>query len=235
MNIRLEGESLISGLTSSIEAIFKAAPKAHLFMTGYPSFWNQDTDACDQVSFKFGCIDNSVLPLIKERRQRMNDLTKKLNGIIKSVVTATSPVGGGSIYFVDVDPYFEGHRFCEEGISEPSYRNSDIWFYPFEYSTGGTLNISAVISNTTNCTSIWDDEGDAGDYFNCELNNAMAADGITIDLSSMSNNVAGNDSLGVLSSGSASLPAFLARIFHPTVNGMTAYKQAVLDVYHGSS
>ncbi|KAJ5632489.1 hypothetical protein N7490_008828 [Penicillium lividum] len=32
MNGRLEDTSLISGLTSSIEAIFKAAPRAHLFM-----------------------------------------------------------------------------------------------------------------------------------------------------------------------------------------------------------
>ncbi|KAJ5976550.1 hypothetical protein N7481_010257 [Penicillium waksmanii] len=239
---RLDNENFIPGLTRSIQAIFNAAPKAQLFMTGYPAFWNAETDACDKVSFKFGCINNSVLPLIRERRRRMNDLTRKLNGIIKRVVTATNPTGGGSIHFVDVDPYFDGHRFCEEGVDEPSYRNSDIWFYPFEYSTGGTLNISASLTHEANsdqCSSIWDDDGDAGDYFNCLLEIGMAADGITIDLGSMPNNVAGDDDLGDLtvervSSGSGSLPAFLARIFHPTVKGMTAYKQALLGVYHGS-
>lgn len=64
----------------------------------------------------------------------------------------------------------------------------------------------------------------------------MAADGVTLDLSSMSNNVAGNDSLGVLSDSSGDiLPDFAARIFHPTVLGMAAYTQAILDVYHGSA
>jgi hypothetical protein len=151
----------------------------------------------------------------------MTDLTKKLNGLIKRVITAITPRGGGFIHFVDVDPYFDGHRFCEEGVSEPSYRNSDISkFYLFEYSTGGTLDIYAVTSETINCTSIWDNEGGVGEYFNCELTNAIAADNITIDLSSMPNNVAGI--------GPASIPAFLARIFHPTVKGMTAYEQAIL-------
>lgn len=241
LNGRLDGPNFVPGLTRSIQAIFNAAPKARVFMTGYPAFWNAETDACDKVSFKFGCINNSVLPLIKERRRRMNDLTRKLNGIIKRVIDATTPRGGGSIHFVDVDPYFDGHRFCENGVDEPSYRNPDIWFYPFEYSTGGTLNISSSLSqqtNSTQCSSILDDNGDSGDYFNCLLNTGMAANDITINLDSLPNNVAGDDNLGNLtasSSGSGSLPAFLARIFHPTIMGMKAYKQAILDVYHGSA
>lgn len=56
----------------------------------------------------------------------MNNLTKRLNELIERVITAITPIGGGSIHFVDVDTYFDGHRFCKEGVSEPSYRNSDI-------------------------------------------------------------------------------------------------------------
>lgn len=159
MYARIIGTEFANGLKGSYDAIIAVAPNAHLYVTGYPAFWNEDIDACDQVSFKFGCINNSVLPLIKERRRRMNDLTRKLNEIINTVVAATSTKGAGSINYVDVDPYFKEHRFCEEGVSEPSYRNSEIWFYPFEYTTGGTLSISATGSGTTNCTAILEDGG----------------------------------------------------------------------------
>ncbi|QKX57197.1 uncharacterized protein TRUGW13939_04305 [Talaromyces rugulosus] len=230
---RMKGQDFIPSFGRAINAIFQSAPTTHLFVTGYPAFWNAETDACDKVSFKFGCINNPVLPLIKRRRKRMNDLTCKLNGIIERVVKATSPPAGGSIHYVDVDPYFEGHRFCEEGVSEPSYRNSDIWFYPFEYSTGNTFTLSAdsqIASVGDDCSAIWEDNGDAGDYFSCALNNATAS-GDSIDLSKLPNNVPGDGDVDLSSSSGSKLPTFLARIFHPTINGFTAYKRAVIDVY----
>jgi hypothetical protein len=76
-------------LTEAIKEIFRNAPKTRLFITGYPRFWNADTDACDKVSFKFGCLNNSILPLIKARRAQMNQLTNNLNARIKSKCTPT--------------------------------------------------------------------------------------------------------------------------------------------------
>ncbi|KAH7316953.1 hypothetical protein B0I35DRAFT_479748 [Stachybotrys elegans] len=181
-------------------------------MADYPAFCNTEMDACDTISFKFGCYDNNILPLIKERRQRMNDLTR------------------GSSYYVDVDPYFEGHRFYDEGVSEPSYRSPDVWFYRFEYWTEGTFILPKVQLVGDNCTAIWEDDGDPGNYFSCLLNNATMS-GDPIDLSTLSNNVPDDGDVDLSSSGGSELPAFLARIFHPTIKGFGAYKQAFIDAY----
>lgn len=35
--------------------------------------------------------------------------------------------------YVDTDGAFDGHRFCEPGVKEPRYRDSNIWFYPLEW------------------------------------------------------------------------------------------------------
>ncbi|KAH7394277.1 hypothetical protein DE146DRAFT_661354 [Phaeosphaeria sp. MPI-PUGE-AT-0046c] len=56
--------------------------------------------------------------------------------------------------FVDPNRFFECHRFCEEGVSEPSYQNDRIFLYPFEYYTGGTLNIDGKASG--DCQAILD-------------------------------------------------------------------------------
>jgi hypothetical protein len=85
----IDDGAFAEGLNEAIEAVFRNAPRTKLFITGYPRFWNEKTDACDKVSFKFGCINNSILPLIKARRSGMNALTDRLNDKIKSKCTWT--------------------------------------------------------------------------------------------------------------------------------------------------
>lgn len=132
---------------------------------------------------------------------------------------------GASLTFVDPNPFFEGHRFCEKGVSEPSYRNDKIYFYPFEYWTGGTLNIDAKAAS--DCQAILDNGGDQGDYFACEMANEVKA-GNAMDISNQTNNVQGE----VTITSSDSLPDYLARIFHPTINGMTGYRDAIVSAYN---
>ncbi|KAL4861685.1 SGNH hydrolase-type esterase domain-containing protein [Aspergillus spectabilis] len=235
-NDRLNSREFQDNLRKSYQSIFDHAPNTQLFVTGYPAFWNAATDKYDKVSFKTGCINNSVLPLIKERRQRMNELTYRLNNRISLAVHSFAPPGRGKITYVEVNRYFEGHRFCEEGVDEPSYRNPNIWFYPFEYSTGPTALIideETVLSEGEDCDAI-DDGGDDGDYYACLLSNATRSEeGTSVNLSQWPNNVPGDDELGIASSGN--LPLFLARIFHPTSAGFTGYKEAVLTAYREAS
>jgi len=124
----------------AIKKVLERAPRTKLFVTGYPAFWNHDTDYCDKKSFKLNCPNNSVLPLTKEKRLKMNQLTDKLNAKIKSIVD-NWPTHADLIY-VDVNSKFGGHRFCEKDVEEPSYRNSKIWFYPLEY----VRNVSLIRS-----------------------------------------------------------------------------------------
>ncbi|KAF2200638.1 SGNH hydrolase [Delitschia confertaspora ATCC 74209] len=224
---KINGPEFSQGLTSAIKSVFANAPRTHLFVTGYPAFWNHDTDACDKVSFKFGCINNSVLPLIKSRRKAMNDLTDALNGKIRQIINSYPT--SASLTFVDTNPFFNGHRFCEQGVSEPSYRNKNIWFYPFEYWTGSTLNVDAGNLPTGDCDKISNDGGDFGAVFGCYLGNALKTDGTTLDLHNQTNNVQGDGDVAITSSDG--LPDFLARIFHPTKAGMGGYRDGIVSAY----
>ena len=83
------------------------------------------------------------MPLIKEQRRKINSYTYLLNNKIKGIVRNYKPPSGGKITYVEPEQFFEGHRFCEEGVKEPSYRNKKIYFYPFEFWTGGTYTLDA--------------------------------------------------------------------------------------------
>ncbi|KAI4910278.1 hypothetical protein J4E90_007711 [Alternaria incomplexa] len=211
----------------TINAIFQNAPNTNLFITGYPRFFNELTDQCDTTSFKLFCTNNGVLPITKDRRRKMNELTIRLNNKIKAFVN-DNPPQSGSITFVDTDPYFEGHRFCEEGVLEPSYRNKNIWFFPLEFSApdGATFNVSDS-TPSGDCQAILDASGDAGQYYTCLIANSIPQ-GTTIDLHEQPNNVATNEEYepDVLD-----YPVWLLRTFHPTIQGHEAYREAFFAAY----
>ncbi|KAF2174524.1 hypothetical protein K469DRAFT_475075, partial [Zopfia rhizophila CBS 207.26] len=159
----------------------------------------------------------------------MNALTTALNDKIKTIIN-NYPTGG-DIHYVDTNPYFEGYRFCEEGVREPSYRNPNIWFYPLEYTTGGTVvNFDGKGVPSGDCDAILDNFGDAGDYYACLMANSMMANNTSIDLRNLTNNVDGDNEVAIQSGGA--LPDYLARVFHPTINGMGGYKEAIIKAYN---
>ena len=231
LETNIDSDDLKGNYTAAISAVFENAPKSHLFITGYPRFWNEETDDCDKVSFKFACNSNAVLPLIKRRRTKMNQLTFRLNDKIKSFIADyqkdhkdVSPIA-----FVDTDPYFKNHRFCEEGVKEPSYRNPDIWFFPFEYTANN--KVMFTVNDETpkgDCRAVSNDGGDAGRYFQCLIANSLA-DGGEIDLQAQPNNVKSDSDPDLADS--KNLPEFAMRIFHPTIKGHAAYKDAFFDTY----
>ena len=159
----------------------------------------------------------------------MNELNLRLNEKIQSVIDANQPESG-RITYVDTDPYFEGHRFCEEGVKEPSYRNKNIWFFPCEFYTKVETNFT--VSDTTpsgDCQAILDSGGGPGNYFTCLIANE-AQNGTSIDLMDLPNNVATDDPN---EPDAASLWLWLLRTFHPTVQGHEAYKNAFFAAYQG--
>jgi hypothetical protein len=205
---------------------------------GYPSFFNDVTEDCDLVSFKWFCersssgISNLILPLIQSRRHAMNSLATQLNQVLLDVANSyRSPL----VQFVNTDPWFDGHRFCEAGVKEPSYRNPNTWFYPLEYWTGGTLIFDPDAVGNGNCTALYgsdNEDYDWGNYYACEIADAVLAANVTLNLTALLENVPGGNDISLTSSGgSGALPSFLARVFHPTINGMTAYTRAIEAAY----
>lgn len=222
----IDGDALSSGLDSAIKAIFTKAPSTVLYLLLYPQFFNAGTDQCDNVQFNLGCSGslgfpsarNRINPLTKDIRGKMNTLTDNLNQKIKDAVGRATPGNGGSIAYVDPNPNFNGHRFCEDGTTEPSYRNSNIWLYPLEFYTSGTLSFIQSYDTGTKCEDILGDDGtgDWGDYYACELAEGVrASQNGGKDFFSTKQDGDGGD--GVETQSSDSLPDWLARVFHPTM------------------
>lgn len=102
-------------------------PSGRLLVTGYATFFNEETTTCDGVTFS---IRNPEQFLTRQLRRDLNHLVRMLNHVIRSAAEAA-----GAEY-VDMDEMFEGHRFCEDGVSEPDDMRSDTWFFNLEYGSG---------------------------------------------------------------------------------------------------
>ncbi|ORY05562.1 SGNH hydrolase-type esterase domain-containing protein [Clohesyomyces aquaticus] len=203
-------------LTEAIETIFRKSPRTKLFITGYLAFWNHDTDYCDKVSWKLNCPNNFVLRVTNDRRKKMNEQTDLSNNKIKTIIH--NWLTHADLLYVDVNAKFAGHRFCEEGVSEPSYRNPDIWFYPLEYTTGGqSVPYDGKDMPSGDCDALLD-------------KNRVLDHNTSIDLNALPNN-AGDGPIKT----QKDIPDWLARVFHPTINGMTAYRDAIIEAYENYS
>ncbi|KAJ8605715.1 hypothetical protein MRB53_041356 [Persea americana] len=256
----IDSPAFAEGLDSAISAILAATPRGtHLYLNYYPRFWNPDTTQCNDIQFNVGCaglvnqgffdVNPTILPLTQQVRRDMNALTDSLNSQIDAAVARATVPSNSIIKVVDPNPDFEGHRFCEESTKEPSYRNDNIYFYPEEFSTGGTLSYLSSFDNSTNCTDIYARTGDWGYYLACELAESVSrGPGPLSILSGLLGqpppqilNASSSDGGANLDDGpptplsSGSLPDFLARIFHPTIRGMSAYRDAIIRVYQGDA
>ncbi|KAJ6437406.1 histone H2b [Purpureocillium lavendulum] len=113
-------------------------PGFQLYVTGYPTFFNADTDTCDYSSFHLwwgGYNPSSDWPsyrttfLTKGLRAELNDLVAQLNGVILGAIQdANAALGADQVHFVDVVGAFEGHRWCEGGTKEPDQGNANTYF-----------------------------------------------------------------------------------------------------------
>ncbi|KAI4244973.1 MAG: hypothetical protein L6R42_010311, partial [Xanthoria sp. 1 TBL-2021] len=110
---------LIRGITAAGEG-FK------LFVTGYAQFFNEKTDQCDEVTFSYWDRGDEAKKPTKDLRQKLNNIALDLNDRIKAVVENNKRWG---VEYVEIDSQFEGHRYCEEGVTEPDNNNPDIWCF----------------------------------------------------------------------------------------------------------
>jgi lysophospholipase L1-like esterase len=95
-----------------------------LLITGYTKFFDAETTQCDGVSFAKGQKGRYLLT--REMRGRFNAIVDALNNVIR----ASAQTYGAE--YVDIDSLFDGHRFCEAGVEEPSNVNQT-WFFNLKY------------------------------------------------------------------------------------------------------
>lgn len=120
------------------DKILLPSPTGHLYITGYARFFSpkgRDGDECDRKNFFSFCQWDIpckwVFPLkmLWTTRQKMNELVLEVNARIQTEVI--EPLGGNSsgLHFIDVDPNFDGRRFCEPGKTIWGDNDGDVWFH----------------------------------------------------------------------------------------------------------
>ncbi|KAK5044836.1 hypothetical protein LTR84_010374 [Exophiala bonariae] len=117
----VQSRNLINQIDTVIARSAKCMhPDALLLVTGYARFFNERTDLCDHVTFS---RTRPLDYLTKEKRRALNQLVSMLNDVIR----ASAELHG--VEYIDIDPVFEGHRFCEDGVREPDIGREATWFF----------------------------------------------------------------------------------------------------------
>lgn len=139
--IRDPGNQDQNGLSSKLLTVYDdilsiASPKFTLVVTGYAGFFSEANDECNQGSL--GLISaaqpDAIVPkLTRELRSRINTGVRAFNQMIQEAVEETQRRLDRDgqlkrIRFIDIDPLFENHRFCEpEGPDAVNLPAS--WFF----------------------------------------------------------------------------------------------------------
>lgn len=194
------------------------AKTSRIFVTGYAKFFNSETDQCDGASFSVWALPGIGDKMTKDRRRRLNGLVDLINQQLQSVVDNWRNEGGyTNIQFINYDSAYEGHRLCENGISEPQRgsethesHNPNAYFFQITKSSG-----SASLAGGD----------DAGREWAQWLHDAKAQN------SSLEVNEAYRDIIEVNPGDdfSGGYPLMISKVMHPSSPGHTAIKDAILN------
>ncbi|KAH8645954.1 SGNH hydrolase-type esterase domain-containing protein [Tricladium varicosporioides] len=219
-----------------------------LYVLGYAQFWNANTDFCNDSQMAFWTRWAGP-KLTKENRAAMNTVLINLNNMLRNLVAKISANlrPGRRIIYVDIDPLFEGHRFCDHK-SEPNPINAKNYFFqmndqdtlpdgtnydnvPFWPDKPSTLGVPAYpgVNDAATCRSLL--SGSArnsmlyGELAFCEIS-IMLADNPGVSL---------EDTLYMRSDGGGQIGKQYDimkynRVFHPKTIGYAKVKDKVMSM-----
>lgn len=107
-------------------------------MTGYVTFFNEITPLCESSSFR---IYNPHYDTTHEEkgqpwlttalRTQLNDVVVALNIMLSHITDSVNNHYANTqrVVFVDPNPAYTGHRWCEEGVYEPDNERLDTWLF----------------------------------------------------------------------------------------------------------
>ncbi|KAI9654720.1 MAG: hypothetical protein M1831_005307 [Alyxoria varia] len=126
--------------------------KVHVYVTGYPTFFNAGNSDCNKATFYYWRPDRNSgaygPKLTTQLRTELNRFTVEVNSFLRNIVTTLNRARPGRFTFVDPEPAFEGHRFCEPGVKEPDANRAATWFFLSgweDVAVGGTPAVEAAI------------------------------------------------------------------------------------------
>ncbi|KAI9842461.1 MAG: hypothetical protein M1837_007130 [Sclerophora amabilis] len=98
-----------------------------LYVTGYPEFFNAETDECSNISWSiWPGWPGSQQKITKELRRAINVMGNELTEVLLQAVEKHQDQGA---VFVPWNDVLDGHRFCEEGVVQPEVDNPDVWLF----------------------------------------------------------------------------------------------------------
>ena len=139
----LQGRDLYDNIQEAMKQIIDKSgqPTFMIYFSGYPSFFNTDTDWCDDTSFRLWYPHHRDTPLewgepwlSKALRVRLNNLVRDLNTFLSQIVdSVNSYYRTQRVKFIDPNPAFNGYRWCEQeggqDVHEPKMDRMETWFF----------------------------------------------------------------------------------------------------------
>ncbi|KAL9069439.1 MAG: hypothetical protein Q9157_006154 [Trypethelium eluteriae] len=142
----LNAPKLVDDIDHAIQQVVAKGRKGpignsfQLFVTGYPTYFNQDDPGCNTVTFARSANPKpdgkQHTMLTTDLRKELNDMTVVLNNAVRQAVTRNANDG---VRFIDIERNIDGsdalagHRFCEPGIQEPDEQNQNLWLWHYPY------------------------------------------------------------------------------------------------------
>lgn len=82
----------------------------------------------------WACYGSGIIWLTVALRQELNGLILKLNNVTQAAVEQVNEeIGSDQVHFVDVSPYFDGHRWCDPSkdpdVHEPDHNRLETWYF----------------------------------------------------------------------------------------------------------
>jgi len=131
----------LSGITSNVSKVIaqirKAAPRARIFVTGYPLlFGNFSTATCD--------VGGGV-QVPKAVSTTINGITSTLNLSIAAAVSRAQLQGDRNVLFVPVTAAFYGHGLCDRGTAWVNGVQSPLMYQSFHPNLAGESAYSTTL------------------------------------------------------------------------------------------
>lgn len=251
---KLEGDVLRQNILQVLTKIVTKSDRGDfkVYYTGYPAFFNVDTTYCNDVTFWWASphhrplhINDGYPYLNQVFRRELNDLVQSLNTYISDTINQfnarpESP-NNPQVVFVPTDAAFNGHRFCEDGVQEPSPQRQDTWFFlsgwadnqlpgsttPFTIEDPVTEGNTTALPDFQTCDP---DDDDPAMSLQCQI-----AIGVSKNATSDIATIFFEDQ-ALIAKGDFSavrmpwwLPTRQAKTFHPRTLGQLAFRDAVIS------
>ncbi|KAK6522110.1 hypothetical protein TWF281_002677 [Arthrobotrys megalospora] len=184
--VRLINAYYNNGIANNLQG---RKPHFTIFVTNYIELFRVDpptgqTTNCGDISFKYKAVPGPVdtnpdaHPRNMDRTERLywSQLLGVLNTVIHNAIADVNAMGAqyaNRVVYVDVDPLYDNHQFCEPGVTEPAYFFTKSYFYlpsavslinPLKQKRDGEQNATLLERDGEyNTTLLARDTGNVGD------------------------------------------------------------------------